>query len=92
MQRQSIKNVIEANEYRVVPLAARHTDDAVMLKEILRNPAQASADPKRDGFYWVEGEGYRFYVNVRDTNRTVYLVAVEGGIPRQEMVEAEAAC
>lgn len=92
MQRPTQKNVIEASNYRVVALDDRNTDDAVMLKEVLGVPTETAADPKRPGFYWIDGDGFRFYVNIRNDNQTVYLIAVEGGAGREALVEAEASC
>lgn len=92
MQPTAQKNVIDARGYRVVALDDRNTDDAAMLKEMLGAPAEAQADPKRPGFYWIDGDAFPFYVHVRDDNQTVYLIAVEGGLRREALVEAEASC
>lgn len=92
MQRTAQKNVIDTRGYRVVALDNRKTDDAAMLRETLRVPVEAQADPKRPGFCWIDGDGFRFYVHIRSDNQTVYLIAVEGGLHREALVEAEASC
>lgn len=87
-----------ARDYRVSALAPGHIDDARILAGLLRNEPVVSADPRRDGFYWVEGSSKdRFYVNVHARTQTVYLVAVTR-ISRKESpaeegpVPCEAAC
>ena len=66
----------EARNYRVVPLRERHLDDAAMLGAILRDEPDTVRDPKRKGFFWVDGGRSCFYVNVHPRTRTVYLVSV----------------
>ena len=66
----------EARNYRVVPLREHHLDDAAMLAAILQDQPEAVVDPKRNGFFWIDGGRSRFYVNVYHGTRTVYLVSV----------------
>lgn len=80
-----------ARDYRVIPLSADHLDDAAMLGGILRDRPAVVADPKRDGFYWVEMDRCRFYVNVHDATRTVYLISVENCASSEPLVHSEAA-
>jgi hypothetical protein len=72
-----------ARDYRIVPMASDQADDAVILRGILREEADATPDPKRRGFYWVGSGGSRYYVNVHDALETIYLVSVEGGRLRE---------
>lgn len=74
---QQVKNALSrVRNYRVVPLKDGHTDDAAMLGTILRDEPTSVADPGRKDFFWVLGDHTRFYVNIYDRTRTVYLVSV----------------
>ena len=80
MIQQTEHPLTEARNYRVVPLRERHLDDAAMLGAILRDVPDAVGDPRRKGFFWVEGDKSRFYINVHEGMRTVYLVTVAPAI------------
>jgi hypothetical protein len=67
----------KASGYKVVSLQERHLDDAVMLEAILHEGPHSVPDPRRRDFFWVDGnQNTRFYVNVHDRTRTVYLITV----------------
>jgi len=84
---QAIENIrTGAGHYRVVPLSAEHADDAGMLERVLQGQPNVTRDPRRDGFYWVDVDRNRFYVNVHDATETIYLVTIEG----ERLVRSEA--
>jgi len=82
------RTLIRASDYRVVSLASGYTREAAVLNDVLRDRHETVPDPKRQGFYWVEGGRNRFYVNVHDRTRTIYLVAVAPAPPLEALAPA----
>jgi hypothetical protein len=82
------KKLTHVRDYRIVPLASNQVDDAAMLRGLLREEPNATPDPKRRGFYWVEEGCNRYYVNVHDALETIYLVNVEGSLCNAALAES----